>query len=200
MKKGKILVAFSILVIIVAGTLIGSRYYQSDSQIIKRVTSAPLSEVCSICDFKGKHYPCIVNLGTGEIGELKVYNTSPEDMRMISPRWDGGTFSFVNVIGLHSWRDSWTQSIHCDVPIKGDIIKGEYFCLDCRKALVGVGLQGYLIVDCYEKDKLTAYPIVNGESYSIRGYDVTISLKEEIGEKLEVITVGHYMDGMIPND
>lgn len=196
MKKCKISVAFSVIVILVFGSLSGYRFYQSDSQIIKRSMSAPLPEVCSICDFKGKHSPCIVNLSTGEIGELKVYN-SPENEKIISEQWDGGTFSFVSVLGLHSWRDSWTQSNHCDVPIEGDIIKAEYYCEDCREVLLATSLRGYTIIDCFEDDTIVAYKIIEGEKYSIRKYDVTINIKDSNQGKYEVVTTGHYMDGMI---
>lgn len=200
MRKGKISIAFIGLVVVVACTCWGYRFHQSDSQIIERTMNAPEPEVCSICNFQANHAPCIVNLSTGEIGELQVYHPDSDEGGAISKKWDGGTFSFVYVLGLHSWRDSWTQSNHCDIPLKGDIINGEYFCKDCRSILVNVGVRGYVIVDCYEKDKLTAYPIADGEAYTIRGYDVTISLREDVEDELEVITTGHYMDGMIPLD
>lgn len=64
------------------------------------VIAPPDPEECSICGHLKCHAPCILNLATGEIGELELYQPNLQKVGEVAEEQAGGTFSFICPAGL----------------------------------------------------------------------------------------------------
>ena len=77
---------------------------------------APEPEQCSICDYIPSHAPCLVNLHTGEVGEIFCYDPHPEKVGEIADYQRGGYFCFMSVAGLQGYLDACVPEAHVYVP------------------------------------------------------------------------------------
>ena len=69
------------------------------------ILPAPESERCAICDSIPFHAPALVNLETGEVGELEVYEPHLFKVAELNEYQQGGTFSFIHATGLLDLKD-----------------------------------------------------------------------------------------------
>ena len=83
--------------------------------LIYVITILPASEPerCAICDSIPMHAPALVNLATGEVGELTVYEPHPFKVAELNPYQQGGTFSFIYVAGINGYSDTanWDEDV-----------------------------------------------------------------------------------------
>ena len=124
----------------------------------------PSSEECSICRFIKSHAPCLLNLSTGEIGELALYEPHRTKVGELAEVQQGGTFGFFYAAGAKGTRTTnpWVLTIR--VPIEGARIRKSHFCQKCRELLEGYN-HGYVLLDLYDKTKPTiAYQCDEGFS------------------------------------
>ena len=68
--------------------------------LARAILPAPEPERCAICDSIPFHAPALVNLATGEVGELAVYDPHPFKVAELNEYQQGGTFSFIYAAGL----------------------------------------------------------------------------------------------------
>ena len=71
----------------------------------------PGSEECSICRFIKSHAPCLLNLSTGEIGELALYEPHHTKVGKLAEVQHGGTFSFFYAAGAK-------DTVSLKIPVK----------------------------------------------------------------------------------
>ena len=81
------------------------------------ILPAPNPKRCAICDSIPYHAPALVNLATGEVGELAVYEPHPFKVAELNPYQQGGTFSFIYVAGLNGYSDTANCETHITIPI-----------------------------------------------------------------------------------
>ena len=148
----------------------------------------PSSEECSICRFIKSHAPCLLNLSTGELGELALYEPHRTKVGELAEVQQGGTFSFFYAAGAKGTRTTnpWVLTIR--VPMEGERIRKSHFCQKCRELLEGYDY-GYVLLDLYDKTKPTVYPILANTTYTLRCYTITAEPKY-VKEEYEIMVTG----------
>ena len=85
------------------------------------LANTPEPEVCALCgngNGMSYHAPVVVNLSTGEIGEMRVYDPDPQHPSEIAKKQSTGTFSFLTIPVLSGYRDTCSHSSHVTLPKK----------------------------------------------------------------------------------
>lgn len=149
---------------------------------------APEPEHCSLCGYIPSHAPCLINLSTGEVGELRVYETHPFKVGEISSVQRGGYFCFLSAAGLRGYLDTANWETHFTIPKEQDQYEEKYFCKACRELLQECAHTGFALADLRNPEEPVIYQIVDHVLFSVRCYDVSIS-KTEAGD-LEIVVKG----------
>ena len=143
----------------------------------------PSQQECSLCGNPKRHAPCILNLATGEIGELELYQPHFSEAGEISAFQYGGTFSFIFPAGLQGIRLTDPWYIEVDVPMEGTQKSINLFCVKCRK-LLNEYEKGFVLLDIYDVEHPVVYDLSDGAIYTIRCYQIGVSAKMENNEWL----------------
>ncbi len=152
------------------------------------ISTLPEPERCALCEDMRYHAPCLVDLSTGKVGELTVYTPHPRLVGEIAPeeKQQTGTFNFRSCVGLMAICDTCDHTCQVSIPFeKMGMMNPGHFCQRCRELLAGAGIKGYLLVDLYDLDHIKAYPVHEGEVYTIRDYVVSMTYNGK-SEKLDV--------------
>ena len=148
---------------------------------------------CVLCDSGERgvyHAPVIVNLSTGEVSEMRVYDPSMTGRNNeISKTQTTGTFSFIYCAGITGIRDTCWHICKVEIPADAKHMVPSHFCSECRERLSASKKQGFVIADFYDTDSFELFEIVDGATYAIRDYEVTIT-KGTTDEALEVCVQG----------
>ena len=161
---------------------------------------APEPEECVVCDnLQGPrfHAPCLLELSTGELTELEIYEPCHRYSGELAPDqdMDYNVMTFGGS-GLPLFIDRMEEIQRCVayLPEKaGGEIEPSYYCRDCRAKLTKVATQGYVLLDLYDLDAIQAYPVEDGAEYPIRIYTVTMAHDEDQGH-LVVTNIGHLFE------
>jgi len=165
-----------------------------DAAFWKVVATTPEPELCAICeDGNGNRYhaPILVNLSTGIMRELEIYDSDPTKPWEVAAnqRWDDWVFSFIDGNAAMSW----SSEDHTNIAHIGDDLERfapAHFCHDCRALLAEADNEGYALLDLYDLENIRAFAIEDGTEYTIRDYTVSIYKDEENGG-LSVKVTGH---------
>ncbi len=128
----------------------------------------------------------LINLATGDIGEIQVYdvgrfaeNGNIMDTTEFSTNQMTGTFNFVNCAGLSGYRTTGTyNTCKIDLPEKAQTIRRKHYCPACYEQLTAVSNKGYLILDTYDPDDKKVYATNVGDQHLIRVFDASVSMDE----------------------
>lgn len=165
-----------------------------DAVFWKVVATTPEPECCAICeDGNGNRYhaPVLVNLSTGVLRELEIYDRDPRRPWEVAEeqRWDDWVFTFIDGNATMSWSsEDHTNIAHIGEEI-GKIAPA-LFCHDCRALLADTATEGYVLLDMYDLENIQAFVVANGAEHTIRDYTVSIYKDKENGG-LEVGVTGH---------
>lgn len=165
-----------------------------DAAFWKVVATTPEPECCAICeDGNGNRYhaPVLVNLSTGVLRELEIYDRDPRRPWEVAEeqRWDDWVFTFIDGNATMSWSsEDHTNIAHIGEEI-GKIAPA-LFCHDCRALLADTATEGYVLLDMYDLENIQAFVVANGAEHTIRDYSVSIYKDKENGG-LEVGVTGH---------
>lgn len=160
------------------------------SSIVYFMLPVPEPERCSLCDNLSCHAPCIVNLSTGELVELAIYEPHPYKVGEIAYEQPGGYFSFVCGAGLDGHMVA-AEYLTATIPIRSESINKEYFCNSCRSLLNNYKRCGYILVDLKDTKTPILYSIEEGTSFSLRCYEVEIGKNEE-DDRYELMICGTF--------
>lgn len=160
------------------------------SAVIYYALPVPEPERCSLCDNLPRHAPCIVNLSTGELVELEIYDPHPYKVAEIAEEQPGGYFSFVRGAGLDGHMVA-AEYLTATIPIRSESMNKEYFCNSCRSLLDDYKRCGYVLVDLKDAKAPILYSIEEGTSFSLRCYKVEIG-KNEKDDKYELMIRGTF--------
>lgn len=145
-----------------------------------------VSENCVLCS-AGKYSNLqLINLSSGDIGELQVYDVGllVEDGKIMdttefSTNQTTGTFNFVNCAGLTGYRTTGTyNTCEIELPEKTQTIRRKYYCPACYEQLTSVSNNGYLILDTYNPDDKKVYSTKEGDHHLIRVFDVSVAMDD----------------------
>ena len=165
-----------------------------DAAFWKVVATTPEPECCSVCE-EGKgnryHAPVLVNLSTGVLRELEIYDRDPRRPWEVAEeqRWDDWVFTFIDGNATMSW----SSEDHKNIAHIGDEIgkiTPALFCHDCRALLADAATEGYALLDMYELENIQAFAVEDGAEYTIRDYTVSVYKDKENGG-LKVEVTGH---------
>ena len=160
-------------------------------------------EACVLCS--AENYPnlCLLDLHTGTVEELKVYDTGrySEDLmyfeaREFSREQTIGTMSLIRCAGLEGVRLTGSYP-YCELtlPKWPGRIQSNYYCRDCYDLLRGVSGRGYVLVDTYDPDHKSVYPMEDGTA---RCFDISVDQGLlTVRGKMEVVEGGSYGKGLL---
>ena len=127
---------------------------------------------CCLCNSPNYSAPCLIDLETGDILELRLEGPSssgsPSDTTPVE------TFSFVRfgtVTGIKQTPDQ----IELKIPSE-EKVKSSALCNKCRKLLPRGYDERYAMANLENRE---IFPIVNGIEVTIRGYKITITKNEQ---------------------
>jgi len=133
---------------------------------------------CPLCQFIKSHAPCIVNIETGDVVELALYQPHYTLVGEIAEIQNDSTFSFVSAAGAKGTRISSPYKMELEVPVISEPMYKTYFCKKCRRLLSGYG-HGYVLADLYDRGNPVIYAIEEGMDTSIRCYDASVTYNKE---------------------
>ena len=137
------------------------------------------SKECVLCTEPPHHAPCLLNLTTGEMGELTVYDPHPVDSKQLSNEQTTGTFSFLYCAGLTGYRDTACELCHFDIPVDADKYNPSHFCSDCRRLLASYKNHAFVLVDTFNDGSPTILPITESVIYELRFYRISTEYNPE---------------------
>ena len=132
-------------------------------------------ETCSLCTGLSCHAPCLINLSTGEVGELSIYKPHPTKVGQIADEQPGGTWSYVSCVGATGIRDTDFQTIELRIPHDSKPMNRFRFCHSCRKILSDYKDESFVLADLSDRSAPVLYQIKHQAEYTFRCYDISIS-------------------------
>lgn len=151
---------------------------QAYAALWEAIATLPDPEHCALCGGITRHHALyLIDLSTGEMGRLTVYEAKPSCPWEVLPmdRQPTGTFRHQPCAGLMGIRDNGTCTCSVYLPEEYELMNPAHFCQNCRALLAGAGLEGYVILDRYDPTYVRAYPVRKNSSQVIRDYRVTVA-------------------------
>lgn len=148
----------------------------------------PASKECVLCNAFPRHAPCLVDLNSGKICELEIYQPHHTKVAELSDEQYGGYMSLVqfgDINGILLGADR----VELEAPIKSIGIQDSLFCKDCRKLLKDSNCQGYILADLRTPATPSVWTIKDGISFSVRCYEIDITAADD-SETLIVVMRG----------
>ena len=153
------------------------------------IISTPEPSVCALCrNHAGTkvHAPCLINLATGEVAELSVYDPDPTEKGEVSAAAKKGYASFFTGAGAMIQQNPDLENCEATLPQKEEPIDPGHFCYECRRILADLDKNGYVIADMYDPEAVEVYTVWDGAKYEIRDYLVIVNQKDSGALKIEV--------------
>ena len=130
---------------------------------------------CCLCNSIPHHAPCLINVSTGEIVELRVYEPHPFKPEQLAEDQNGGYLSLISGTDVEGYQVAaeyaWV-TVSLSVNAKGC----EPFCKSCRSMLAAYG-GSYVLADFIEPSDPIIYPVKEG-CFDLRCYSVNVSYTE----------------------
>ena len=145
-------------------------------------------EKCSLCDNLSCHAPCIINLSTGEILELSVYEPHPFTAGELAEEQRTGYFSFTQGAGI-SGHKLGGKSVTVTIPTESEGLNRQYFCTACLDLLADHANQGYVLADLKNLKDPIIYSLYENTTFSFRCYDISIQEHKD-AEEFVVTIIG----------
>ena len=153
-----------------------------DMALWKSFVLMPEPEICALCGSGIPHHaPVLVNLSTGEAGEMRVYDPDPHHRYELAEEQSTGTFSFLHIAGLTGCRDTCNHTCYVTLPEKEDPIVPTLFCRNCRALLADTDIKGYILADLSDLSDMKVYAIKDNVNYTIRDYNISVSTQRGTG-------------------
>ena len=119
----------------------------------------PSPDTCSLCDQEPRSVPCLLNISTGDIGNL-AGTARP------------GTFQYIGVLGAMGGWDSDAQTGHVTIPDETPALLAPAFCRSCRWTIMRNQPSCYYLADLSDPQTPQLYPIKD-QSLTILGWTIT---------------------------
>ena len=201
-KKALVILLFSA---IAAATVFSALGYAAAMKLADRKTAfwreAVITErpnTCVVCENgEGRRYhaPVLVNLSTGEIGEMRIYDPDlPRSDFDIASIQQTGTFSFARYAGLTGIKDTCSHTSRVEIPGELEPMDMKYFCRDCRALLAQTASEGFVLLDLFDVEEIKAYAVIEGAEHTIRDYAVAVYWDDEVDSL--ILEVQGQMEGL----
>ena len=158
----------------------------------RAILPAPEPERCAICDSIPMHAPALVNLATGEVGELAVYEPHPFKVAELNEYQQGGTFSFIYAAGINGYSDTANWETHITIPTNENEYEEKFFCKSCRILISSHTENGFLLLDLREPEEFSILSLGSDEIQRLRCYEIQTTQQSneveiEIHGTLEIV-------------
>ena len=146
---------------ILMGLLLNFNFYlggwaeEKETAVWQSLVLTPEPEVCALCEDRQYYAPCLVNLATGQVGELQIYAGSGH-----------GWTSFFFVAGASGMCEENSHTCTATLPEEMKRMDGVHFCRDCRAKLAEITTEGYVLADLYGAEHFALYPVTAGGNMS----------------------------------
>lgn len=130
-------------------------------------------EQCPICESLMHHAPCLVNLSSGEITELELYQPHCSLVGEIADIQDSSTFSFFYAAGVQGTRTTSPYVIELPIPIGNPPAVLSAFCKECRSLLSDQPC-GFALIDLYDSENPVVFKIYDGFTVQLRCYQIDV--------------------------
>lgn len=120
---------------------------------------------CPLCHAEPSDVPYLIDLHTGEIGEIRIGKGALSD--------DPATFVFyfVEIAGCKGYCDTASRCCQLSLESEQDSMNPFLFCHSCRAKLWELRHERYAILDYTSSDSFSAHNIQSG-SFSIGQYNI----------------------------
>lgn len=199
--KQRILIAIGVVLSAVAlyliGTAIGSAIYQlryfSNLPIYTGDAPEPTG-TCIICDYVETNHPCVVNLITGKMGEIVLYDTRLLDRTQINAsKTEYGVMRSGAAASAHFYSfpdEHWADiSIQREYLFKySEDIAERYLCETCMEKVRELSPEtNFIFVDLYDRDNIAMYRLEDADNgISIRHYNIIMERKSQYSVKMKM--------------
>ena len=141
--------------------------------LVACIAEPPEPKRCALCGFIKSHAPCLVQLETGEVGELMLYDPHPVYVGELAEEQVGGELIFFYPAGCRGIRLTEPWKLTVEVPSDEGRMRKAYFCRECRELLKGYDT-GFVLADLYIPGRPVVYSVYDGAEYRVRCYEVFI--------------------------
>jgi len=151
-------------------------------------SSIPEPAECVLCETFPRHALCIVDLNSGDLRELEIYQPHPTKAAELSDDQYSGylkLISFGEIKGILHGADR----VELEAPTNASGMVDGIFCNECRKLLKENKCKGYILADLCAPKMPVVWKIEDGSSFSVRCYDVEITKRDGAG-KLKIVMTG----------
>ena len=183
------LVLFACIAAFGVGYILCLFQFRDDVLYYESMISAPEPQVCTLCRNQTGpkiHAPCIVNLATGEVTELSVYDPHPTEIGEVTTAQKKGYTSFFTGAGAMIQQNPDQEYCEATLPQMQGSIDPDHFCYECRRILAELDRNGYVIADMYDPEAVEVYTVWDGAKYEIRDYLVTVNQTDSGTLEIEV--------------
>lgn len=160
----------------------------------KYMVTLPEPERCALCADRGyiDTYPCLINLHTGQVGQLRVNHAQiGKWLNQNSPDTVHSYFFFSASLPVTNTTDAQHSTSMVTLPKEALYISPNLYCHDCRAKIAEaieverIFLNGYILADLHDLENIRLYPISDGAKYQINGCTVEVSK----GKRSEGLTI-----------
>ena len=170
-----IFVAFVCAISFGAGFILCLAHLQDNVRFYEAMLYTPEPRICALCRSNTAdkiHAPCIVNLATGEVAELAIFDQHPTDDSAAEKK---GYTSFYTGAGAVIQQDSDNEYCVASLPKEEEPMNHTHFCYNCRCRITELDRDGYVVADLYDQENISVFEVCNGAEYRIRDYLVTVN-------------------------
>lgn len=143
-------------------------------------------DFCALCHAAPIHAPCLLNIETGNLTELRIYEPHPHLAGELAATQQGGYLGISMSGGVWVTSDPDAQSADTTIPLEKARLNKSKFCRECRKLLAG-SKHNYVLVDVYNPEEIIKYDIADGICCEMLCYSVVASLSKDMTEATIII-------------
>ena len=146
--------------------------------IVDAVSGPDEPAFCALCHGAPLHAPGLLNIETGDLTELRIYEPHPHKAGELAAIQQGGYMGFSMSGGVYFTYDPDAQTAKTTIPLDQARLHKSEFCKDCRKLLAD-SKQNYVLVDAYDQENISVYDIVEGICCEMRCYTVSVTISND---------------------
>lgn len=160
-------------------------------------TNAIVAKHCYICEGLSYHAPCLIDLSTGHILELSVYDNDPITQGKLAKDQTTGHISFTMSGDMLAITDA-GNSAQISISTVPKDMNVDLFCDACQQAIHSLPNSGIVLADLYEREHIRYYILEDGSEYSFRDYMISIEQYND-NSKLQITVHGTKQNGVVIN-
>ncbi len=141
---------------------------------------------CRLCESIPYHAPCLIDLATGEVGELAVYDSDPNIPGKLSDVQQSGILSITSICGHMGYADKNNWTMHISIPKNQNEYEEKHFCRSCREQIEPFSHTGFVLADLKDPSAPKLFPL-SANSFDLRCYQIDIKTDGDGKNQITVI-------------